>query len=111
MVEGHSGGDGGIVTFGASGQLVWHDSPARRPDSDVIDPLPAPHVRRVKAEPFEASQRPGRESVAAALVAWEAGLVDDHDPAPGPGEGDGRRAPGRSRSDDNDVGRLRDRRL
>ena len=53
---------------------------------------------------LEQAERSRRQTVAAALVPREAGLVEEHDVAPGPGQLDGRRDTTGPAADDDDVG-------
>ena len=102
-VERQAGHDGGELAH-AGREREADGAPGRRSHPRLVDDLPAGHAGGVEAEVLEQAQRSRRQTVAAALVPREAGLVDEHDVAPRPRQLDGRRDATRPAADDDDVG-------
>ena len=90
--------------IGSAGERHPHLAAGRRSQPGGVDGLPVGHARGVEPERVEFPQCERREAVAAALVAWERGLVCEQDAAPGPGEQRRRRRAGRPGAHDHDVG-------
>ncbi len=99
-----------VLGAGISRQRQGQLAPLGIDHDRLVDLLPRRDRGRVEAQVLEPAEGRGRQSVAAALVAGEGGLVDEHHPAAEAGQGDGGRATRRAGADDRHVGVGRDRR-
>src|SRR5207248_7437073 len=88
----------------AAGEGQADRAPRRGADHHVVHHLPAGHEGRAQAEGLVVAEGAGGQAVAATLVPWEGGPVDDDDVTARSGEGYGGGGAGGAAPDDNDVG-------
>ena len=99
-VELGPGGDDGVEAV--VGQRERHRAAHGRAHEHLVHGLPVGDGVGAQAQALQLAQGVGGEPVAAALVAGEAGLVDEEDGRAGPGQGDGRGGAGRPAAHDHD---------